>query len=46
MLRKKSLTLTDLSESLGLAPSTVSQHLKELFELNAIKESETQFSRK
>ncbi len=33
-------TLTDISKKLNLAPSTVSQHLKELKEIGAIQESD------
>ena len=46
LLRAKHMTLTDISERLDLAPSTVSQHLKELVEMGAIKEADEQFSRK
>lgn len=46
LLSKKPLTLTDVSHMLGLAPSTVSQHLSELKQVGAIKETDTQFSKK
>lgn len=37
-LKQKSKTLTDLSDELGLAPSTVGEHLQELQQMNAIRE--------
>ncbi len=46
MLRERQMTLTDISERLNLAPSTVSQHLKELLAVNAIREVETEYNRK
>ena len=36
LLEKKKLTLTDISKSLDLAPSTVNQHIKELLAMGAI----------
>ncbi|MDE1859406.1 MAG: helix-turn-helix transcriptional regulator, partial [Candidatus Micrarchaeota archaeon] len=39
-------TLSDLSRILGLAPSTVSQHLKELGDMGAVKEVENEHIRK
>jgi DNA-binding transcriptional ArsR family regulator len=45
-LRKKSKTLTDLSEELDLAPSTVSQHLHELLASGRIIESKLSMSKK
>ncbi len=45
-LKKKSRTLTDLSQELGLAPSTVSQHLHELLESGRIVESNLSTSKK
>lgn len=39
-------TLTDISRKLNLAPSTVSQHLKELKEIGAIQESDNWNMRK
>jgi hypothetical protein len=39
-------TLSELSEELGLAPSTVSQHLQELLEVGAIVEVENEHIRK
>ncbi len=39
-------TLTDISKKLDLAPSTVSQHLKELKEIGAIQESDNWNMRK
>ncbi len=38
LLAKKRMTLTDLSNTLNLAPSTVNQHIKELLVANAIKQ--------
>lgn len=38
LLGKKRMTLTELSETLGLAPSTVSQHIKELLSMGAIRQ--------
>jgi len=38
MLATKSKTLTDISRELGLSPSTVSQHLKELRMAGAIQQ--------
>lgn len=40
------LTLTDISKQLGLAPSTVSQHLNELKDLGAIQEVDRQGTKK
>ena len=37
MLEQKSETLTDISTKLGLAPSTVSQHLQELMDSGSIR---------
>jgi DNA-binding transcriptional ArsR family regulator len=42
MLKKKRGTLTDISDSLGLAPSTVSQHLKELVDSGEIRLADDQ----
>jgi DNA-binding transcriptional ArsR family regulator len=39
-LQTKNGTLTDISEKLGLAPSTVSQHLKELVESGEIRSAD------
>jgi len=36
LLSSKKLTLTDISKNLGLAPSTVNQHIKELLAMGAI----------
>jgi DNA-binding transcriptional ArsR family regulator len=46
LLKERRMTLTDISSRLGLAPSTVSQHMKELAALGAIREADEQFSRK
>ena len=45
-LKHKSKTLTDLSEELNLAPSTVSQHIQELLDLGAIQEQGGDIQRK
>lgn len=37
LLDQKSKTLTDLSGKLGLAPSTISQHLQELMDWGSIR---------
>jgi len=37
MLEQKNKTLTDISDELGLAPSTVSQHLQEMLDSGAIR---------
>lgn len=46
MLAKKPLTLSDLSAELGLAPSTVKQHLEELEFMGAIEPIENRFIKK
>ena len=46
LLYEKNMTLSEISERLDLAPSTVAQHLKELEEAGAIKKSDEQHSRK
>ena len=46
MLTKKPLTLSDLSTELGLAPSTVKQHLEELEFMGAIEPIENRFIKK
>ncbi len=46
MLGEKQMTLTDISAKLGLAPSTVSQHIKELLRMGAIRETAQQYSKK
>ncbi len=46
LLKERRMTLTDISTRLGLAPSTVSQHMKELTAIGAIREADEQFSRK
>ncbi len=38
MLSEKRMTLTQISLALGLAPSTVNQHIKELLSINAIRQ--------
>ena len=40
ILQEKNGTLTDISEKLDLAPSTVSQHLKELVESGKIRQAD------
>jgi DNA-binding transcriptional ArsR family regulator len=37
MLKRKSMTMTDISRTLGLAPSTVTQHLQEMENAGAIR---------
>ena len=37
MLGQRNKTLTDISNELGLAPSTVSQHLQEMLDSGAIR---------
>ncbi|HII09918.1 TPA: ArsR family transcriptional regulator, partial [Candidatus Micrarchaeota archaeon] len=37
MLEQRNKTLTDISNELGLAPSTVSQHLREMLDSGAIR---------
>jgi len=37
LLERKNQTLTDISNNLGLAPSTVSQHLKEMMDSGSIR---------
>ena len=46
LLYERNMTLSEISERLNLAPSTVAQHLKELEEAGAIKRSDEQHSRK
>lgn len=46
LLNQRNMTLSEISERLNLAPSTVSQHLQELEEAGKIKESDEQHSRK
>jgi DNA-binding transcriptional ArsR family regulator len=46
LLSVKSKTLTDISRALELAPSTVSQHLKELSMIGAVKLADEQHTRK
>ena len=46
MLSVKSKTLTDISRELGLAPSTVSQHLAELQSAGAIERVDNPHIRK
>ena len=46
LLYERNMTLSEISERLNLAPSTVAQHLKELEEAGAIKKSDEQHSRK
>jgi len=46
LLYERNMTLSEISERLNLAPSTIAQHLKELEEAGAIKKSDEQHSRK
>ncbi len=46
LLNEKPMTLTDIAKRLDLAPSTVSQHIGELLDIGAIKQTADQFSRK
>ncbi len=46
LLKEKNMTLTEISERLNLAPSTVSQHIQELENAGVIKKSDEQHSRK
>ncbi len=46
MISSRNKTLSDISRELGLAPSTVSQHLQELKEAGAILEVENEHVRK
>jgi DNA-binding transcriptional ArsR family regulator len=46
MIGEKNKTLSDISRELGLAPSTVSQHLQELKEMGAVKEVENEHIKK
>ena len=46
MLKTKRMTLSEISDSLSLAPSTVSQHIKELLRMGAIKEVDNPFIKK
>ena len=46
MMALKQKTLSDISRDLGLAPSTVSQHLQELKSIGAIREVENEHIRK
>ncbi len=46
LLNQKSMTLSQISERLNLAPSTVAQHLQELEQSGAIKRSGEQHSKK
>ncbi|MCL5430441.1 MAG: DUF4382 domain-containing protein [Candidatus Marsarchaeota archaeon] len=43
MLGSKKMTLTELSQKLNLAPSTVDQHLHELLNMNAIRQVHNPF---
>ncbi len=46
LLNQRNMTLSEISERLNLAPSTVSQHLQELEQSGKIKKSDEQHSRK
>jgi DNA-binding transcriptional ArsR family regulator len=46
LLSVRSKTLTELSRELGLAPSTVSQHLKELVAMGAVVRVENEHVKK
>lgn len=46
LLEKRPKTLTELSRELGLAPSTISQHLKELVWMGAAKRIENEHVKK
>jgi len=46
LLSAKDKTLIDICRLLGLAPSTINQHLKELQEIGAVRLADDQHSRK
>lgn len=46
LLSSRAKTLTDISRELGLAPATVSQHLKELRNAGAIEQVDNPYIRK
>ncbi len=46
LIKSKPLTMTQLSEKLDLGPSTVNQHIKELLDIGAIRETDNPYSRK
>lgn len=43
MLSSRKMTLTELSDKLGLAPSTINQHIRELLEVGAIRQVNNPF---
>ena len=43
LLSRRRMTLTDISKELGLAPSTVNQHIQELLRVNAIHQVDNPF---
>ena len=46
LVKEKPMTMTQISEKLGLGQSTTNQHIKELLKIGAIKEIENPYSRK